>query len=162
MAFDPLGNLENFGSARRRFFAIWYTRPMAPRRRLGLILVAALSAFAWTGCDDGSKGGGGGGGKDGKPPSSADLMTRCEQLGKACGDNDKRVEKIVAECKQAAANAVTSGCTEKAFAAHECYEKELCGKGEPVWALDDLRVLSERHGKCVAERDATQACVGKE
>ena len=48
----------------------------------------------------------------------------------------------------------------KAVAAYDCYEKQLCGKGDKVWALGDLRVLSERHGKCAAERDASHACAG--
>lgn len=99
-------------------------------------------------------------GDDTQPGSSADLVTRCEELAKACGESDKHVQKIAAECKEAAKEQVVSGCTEKAVAAYDCYQKMLCGKGDKVWALDDLRVLSERHGKCVPERDASRACVG--
>ena len=111
----------------------------------------------WAGCDDKGKSPGAGQ----KTPTSADLMSRCDQLGKACGDSDKRVEKITQECKQAAEAQVMSGCTEKAVAAYDCYEKELCGKADKVWALDDFRVLVDRHGKCVAERDASRACIAK-
>jgi len=130
---------------------------MTRRRRLGWAPVAALVVCAWAGCgkdkkDKGEKATG--------PASSADLMTRCEQLGKACGDSDKHTQKIIEECKEAAKEQVASGCTEKAVAAYDCYEKELCGKADKVWALGDLRVLSERHGKCAAERDASHACAG--
>ena len=130
---------------------------MAPRRLLGCVLVAVLGLSAGCGEDKDKAGGG-----KAKTPTSADLMARCESLAKSCADTEKRVQKVVAECKQAATDQVTSGCTAQAVAAYDCYAKELCGKGEPVWALDDLRVLSERHGKCAAERDATQACVGNE
>ena len=128
---------------------------MTRRRLLGWVSVAALFVCAWTGC-----------GKDkaekGKSPTGiADIGTRCEELARACGDSDKHVQKIVEECKEAAKEQVVSGCTEKAVAAYDCYQKELCGKADKVWALEDLRVLSERHGKCVAERDASGACVAK-
>jgi hypothetical protein len=118
------------------------------------VAVAALVVCAWTGCskDKGDKGSSQAGG--------ADLITRCDELGKACGDSDKHAQKIVEQCKEAAKEQVASGCTEKAVAAYDCFQRELCGKGDKVWALDDLRVLSERHGKCVAERDASRACVG--
>lgn len=122
--------------------------------------VAALVLCAWAGCgkdeDKGTKDG-----EQGGASSSADLVTRCDELGKACGDSDKHVQAIAAGCKEAAKEQVASGCTEKAVAAYDCYLKELCGKGDKVWALDDLRVLSERHGKCVAERTASAECVGK-
>jgi hypothetical protein len=117
---------------------------MALRRLLGTLPVAALAVCAWTAC----KGKGG----------AADLDTRCEQLGKACGDTDKHVEKIVDECKQAAKDQVQGGCKDKAIAVFECYQKELCGKGDKVWAFEDLRVLADRHGKCEAERKASQEC----
>ena len=129
---------------------------MTRRRLLGSFPVAALVVFAWVGCgkdkDQGDKGETRG--------SSADLVTRCEELAKACGDGDKHVQKIAAECKEVAKEQVVSGCSEKAVAAYDCYLKNLCGKGDKVWALDDLRVLSERHGKCVPERDASRACLG--
>jgi hypothetical protein len=124
-------------------------------RALGCAPAVALVMCVWTGCGkDKDKGGtteGGGGG---------DIVSRCDELGKACGDSDKHVQTIVAECKEAAKEQVVSGCAEKAIAAYDCYQKELCGKADKVWALDDLRVLSERHGKCAAERDASRACVG--
>jgi len=92
--------------------------------------------------------------------SAADLDKRCEQLGNTCGDKDKHDEKITAECKQAAKEQVEKGCTDKAIAVYDCYEKELCGKGDKVWTVDDLRVLADRHNKCVAERAADRECVG--
>ncbi len=125
-------------------------------RLLGWVPVAALVVCAGVGCgkgkdkDKGDKG----------QTSSADLMTRCEELGKTCGDSDKHVQKIVEECKEAAKEQVASGCTEKAIAAYDCYQKELCGKADKVWALADLGVLSQRHSVCAAERDASSACVG--
>lgn len=123
-------------------------------------MLAALAACAWTGCkDDKDKDKGA---ATGGTQTSADLMTRCDQLGKACGDNDKHVQKIVEQCKLAAKEQVASGCTEKAIAAYDCYLKELCGKSDKVWALGDLGVLSERHGKCAAERDASRRCVEPE
>ncbi len=93
--------------------------------------------------------------------SAADLDKRCEELGKACGDNDKHVEKIIDECKQAAKRQVEKGCTDKALAAYSCYEKDVCGNGDKVWAVDDLRVLADRHSKCVAEGSASRECVEK-
>jgi hypothetical protein len=99
-----------------------------------------------------------GNGDAGKP---VDLAKRCEQLAKTCGDNDKHVAKIVEECTQAAKTQAEKGCTGKAVAAYDCYEKELCGKGDNVWTMDDLRVLTERHSKCVAERNASSECSDK-
>ena len=129
---------------------------MAPGRLLGCVLVAVLALSAGCGEDkDRDRAPG----DETKAPTSADLIARCESLAKACADSEKRVQKVVDECKQAATDQVTSGCTAQAVAAYDCYAKELCGKGEPVWALDDLRVLSERHTKCVAEREATRTCV---
>ena len=130
---------------------------MRPRRLLGWVPVAALALCVLSACKgdkDAKKG------DSGKTHASADLMTRCDELAKSCGDNDKHVQKIAAECKETAKEQVASGCTEKAIAAYDCYLKELCGKADEVWALDDLRVLSDRHKKCVAERDAAAACVG--
>lgn len=128
---------------------------MTSRRLLGFVPVAALAVCAWAGCGKDK------GGDSGKAQTSADLITRCDELAKACGDSDKHVQKIVDQCKQAATEQVASGCIDKAIAAYDCYQKELCGKADKVWALDDLRVLSQRHGTCAAERDAIQTCVGK-
>jgi len=128
------------------------------RRLLGLVPVAVLVLCAGVGCgkgkdkDKGDKGTG--------QTSSADLMSRCEELGKACGDSDKHVQKIVADCKEAAKEQVASGCTEKAIAAYDCFQKQLCGKADKVWALADLGVLSQRHGVCAAELAAGSACIG--
>jgi hypothetical protein len=125
---------------------------MAHRRLLGWVPVAALAVCALAACKDKSD--------IGEKKASVDLVRRCEQLGKACGDSDKHVQKIVEECKQAAATQVDKGCTREAVAAYDCYEKELCGKGDKVWTLDDFRVLSDRFGKCLAERGASRRCVG--
>lgn len=108
---------------------------------------------AWTACK------GDAGGKTGV--SAADLDKRCEQLGKACGDKDKHHEQISQECKQAAKKQVEKSCTDKAIAVYDCYEKELCGKADKVWAIDDLRLLAERHNKCVAEHNAARECLEK-
>lgn len=122
---------------------------MKLRRLLQWIPIALLAASAWTGCKgDGKKGKAGG-----------DLVQRCEQLAKACGDTDKHVQKIVAECKQSAEKQVAKGCADEAVAAYACYEEKLCGKSDKVWALDDLGVLSKRHLLCTAERNALRKCV---
>ena len=91
----------------------------------------------------------------------ADLGKRCEQLAKTCGDTDSHREKILEECKQSAATHVQLGCGAPAVAVYECYEKEVCGKGDKVWTVDDLRVLADRHGSCPSERDALRTCVAK-
>jgi hypothetical protein len=124
---------------------------MALRKRLGCLPVAALAVCAWMaiGCSKG------------KNEQDFGLDKRCEQLGRLCGDKDKHDEKIITECKAASQKQVEKACTEKVTTLYDCYEKELCGKGEPVWALDDLRVLADRHKKCNAERDALRECVSK-
>jgi hypothetical protein len=127
---------------------------MARRTFLGWLPVAALAVCVWTGCKDKTE--------EAKPQASTtDHEKRCLQLGKICGDKGKHVEKIVDECKQAATKQAEKGCTDKVAAVYDCYEKELCGTGDKVWALDDLRVLAERHKKCVAERDAARQCAEK-
>lgn len=134
---------------------------MGARRRLIRVALAALAVCAWTACSD--KGAGdksAGKSSADKSESAADTDARCDQLAKACGDQTKHVEKLFDECKQAAKQQAAKQCTDKATAVYDCYEKELCGGSEKVWALDDFRVLSERHGKCGAERDALRACVG--
>jgi len=118
---------------------------MALRSSLGCLLAAlALSA---TGCK----------GKDDKASSGPDA--RCEQLGKTCGDSDKHSQKIVDECKKAAAK--QASCADKLSALYDCYEKDVCGKSDKVWALEDMRVLADRNQKCVDERNAVSACAPK-
>ena len=95
--------------------------------------------------------------KDAAKTPTIDLVNRCVQLAKACGDSEKHVAKIESECKAD----MRPGCEAKAIAAYTCYEKELCGKGDKLWALEDFGVLAERHGKCVAERNANKECVAK-
>jgi len=118
---------------------------MGPRRLLGCLAIA-LAVCAGAAC---------------KKNKGTALDKRCETLAKACGDEDKHITKIVEECKQAAQKQEEKKCVDKATAAYDCYEKELCGKTDKVWALDDFRVLADRHSKCVAERDAARDCVGK-
>ena len=132
---------------------------MAIRRLLGCLGVAALALCTWTACgeDKGDKAN-----VDKSTATAAALDRRCEQLGMACGDKDKHVGKLAEECAQAAKQQLESRCADKALAAYDCYEKELCGKADKVWALDDFRVLVDRHGKCVAERNALLDCVGKQ
>ncbi|MGE5184391.1 MAG: hypothetical protein ACM31C_20115 [Acidobacteriota bacterium] len=119
---------------------------MALRRSFACLL-AALAVCAWTACK----------GK-GDAAKTGDLDQRCEQLGKTCGDSDKHIDKIVEGCKQAAAG--EKSCADKVAALYDCYEKELCGKGDKIWAVDDLRVLAERNNKCAAERKAVADCTG--
>lgn len=108
---------------------------------------------------------GGDGTKPDRPAVAQDpealVAAQCERLGQTCGDTDKHVEKISAQCKQAAMKHVEKGCTDEALAVYSCYERELCGKGNPVWALDDLRVLADRQHTCVSERRARSVCGGK-
>lgn len=129
---------------------------MARRRLLGCLAIAALAVGSWTGCKDKDKG-------DAAKPqaSAADLDKKCQDLAVACGDKGKHVEKITEACKLAAQQQVEKGCTDKAIAVYDCYEKQFCGKVDKVWALDDLRVLADRQSKCVAERTAVGECVGK-
>jgi hypothetical protein len=129
---------------------------MALRRLLGCLPAAALAVCVWTAC-----------GKDKQgevakaPATAADLDERCTLLAKACGDKDKHVAKIAEACKQDAKKQVEKGCTDKAIAVHDCYVKDLCGGTDKVWTLEDLHVLADRHGKCVAERTAARECVEK-
>ena len=103
-------------------------------------------------------------GKDNLPataPTATDLDTRCDVLGKTCGDTDKHVTKIVEQCRQVAKQQVAKGCTDQASALSDCYSKELCGKADKVWSFDDLAVLAQRTSKCAAPRAALDACVAK-
>jgi hypothetical protein len=127
---------------------------MVRRRLLGYLLVPALAVCAWTACKED---------KDvaETKASAADPDKRCVQLGKLCGDKAKHVEKMIDECKQAAKKQSENGCTDKANAVYDCYERELCGSGDKVWTIDDLRVLADRKNKCVAERTASRECAEK-
>ncbi len=91
----------------------------------------------------------------------AELDKRCEQVAKVCGDQGKHVEKILDECRHDAKPQIETGCTDKAIAVYDCYLKQVCGSGDKVWALQDVRVLADRHGKCVAEQAAVRACGDK-
>jgi hypothetical protein len=91
----------------------------------------------------------------------ADLSQKCEQLAKACGDNDKHIGKLVEECTAAANQQGAKGCPEKMIALYGCYERELCGKADKVWVLDDLRVLADRKRKCVTEQGTARECTGQ-
>lgn len=109
-----------------------------------------------------------GGNKDDKPegdpatPSPATASAdQCVKLAKLCGDKEKHVDKIVEECKAAMKKQADKGCTDKATAAYDCYQRDVCGKSEKVWSLVDLGVLAERHKSCVAERNALRTCVGE-
>jgi hypothetical protein len=124
---------------------------MALRTPLGCLAVA-LAVWVGAGCKDkGSE----------SKPQAGDLNRRCEQLGMTCGDKDKHTEKMVDECSQAAKKHTEKGCSTQAMAVYDCYEKELCGKSEKIWTVNDLPVLAERHGKCTAERTALRDCMGK-
>ena len=92
-------------------------------------------------------------GKGDAGPTS-NLDQRCEQLAKTCGDTDKHVEKLLDGCKQAA----VPTCAEPLSALYTCYEKQLCGKGDRIWAFEDLRVLAERKNLCADERKAVSTC----
>ena len=96
-----------------------------------------------------------------KQASAPDLDKRCLQLAKICGDTGKHVDKIVDECKQAVNKQIANGCTDKVLATYDCYERELCGGGDKVWTIEDLRLLATRHKKCEAEQDASRACADK-
>jgi hypothetical protein len=120
---------------------------MALRRHVGVVVaVLALAACKSKGTSQGS---------------ATDLDQACEKLAKACGDSDKHVAKIVDECRAAAKPQAEKGCAAKVTAAYECFEKELCGKSDRVWTLDDLGVLADRKSKCVAERNAARDCGGQ-
>jgi len=118
---------------------------------MGLRTFVLVAVFAAMGCKD----------KTPATAQEADLHRRCEQLGMACGDKDKHVDKLVDECSQNATKQVEKDCADKAAALYDCYEKKLCGKTEKVWALDDLRVLADRHKECVAEHKALTDCEAK-
>jgi len=96
--------------------------------------------------------------KDKKEQAAAgDIDARCALMAKSCGDQQKHVDRITEECKGASKPAAEKGCAGKAIAVYDCWEKDLCGK-EKVWALDDLKVLAQRHNKCAAQTKALEDC----
>lgn len=123
---------------------------MAPRILLGCLVVVAwaVGASSCKGKGDAAK----------TEANAIELDKRCEQMAKVCGDKAKHVEKILEECRQAAKTQVETGCADKAIAVYDCYVKDLCGDGDKVWAIDDVRVLADRHGRCQAEQTASRAC----
>src|SRR5215208_3242236 len=137
---------------------------MALRRMLGCLRLAALAAVALTGCKDGSGDSKDAGAENTAKPQAgvAQLEKRCDRLGKVCGEKFKHQEKIIEDCIEAAKSQTEKGCWDKVGALYDCYESEICGKfeNEKVWAIDDLRVLSERHTRCLAQRTASDACMG--
>jgi hypothetical protein len=124
---------------------------MALRTWLPLVLVVAF------GCGKGDD-------KPADPPAPGSAVVeddkRCLQLAKLCGDKAKHVEKIIDECKQVTKKAAAK-CPDKVTAAHDCYQRDVCGTSEKVWSLTDLGVLAERHGKCATERTALRSCIGE-
>ena len=123
---------------------------MALRRLLSRLSIPALVLCAVAACKGGSS----------KPKASAaDLDKSCTHLGPTCGEKVKHQERMIEECQTVAKKQVEKGCTDKTIALYDCYDKELCGKGDKVWALDDLKVLAERKNKC--ERSEERR-VGKE
>jgi hypothetical protein len=130
---------------------------MALRRMLCAAAVVCTLGCALAACDDDKP-------KDkAAPPPAAkatpDLRAHCEQMAKTCSDSDKHIAALADEC--AASLGQASRCTAEGIAIYDCYQKELCGKSEKVWALEDLRKLADRHGVCNAERDALRACATK-
>ena len=135
---------------------------MVLRRLIGCLPVAAVAVCVLTACKNSDS-------KDearvkaapstAAPASPEPPEKRCEQLAKACGAKEKHQEKILEECKAAAKDQVEKGCREKVAAVYDCYEKNIC-EADKVWAMDDFRVLVDRHKKCVAERAASDACMG--
>ncbi len=93
---------------------------------------------------------------NGGAAKSGDLGTQCEELAKTCGDNEKHVAAILDGCKQAAS--AQQACAAKVTALYTCYETQLCGKSDRVWALQDFTVLAQRKGVCAAEQKAVTEC----
>ncbi len=93
---------------------------------------------------------------NGSAAAPGDLGASCEELAKTCGDNEKHVSAILDGCKQAAS--AQQACAAKVTALYTCYETQLCGKSDRVWALDDLAVLAQRKGVCAAELKAVKEC----
>lgn len=132
-----------------------YTHGMPMQQRFGCAWVLALALCAGACKDKDDKGAAGG------KTTAADLDRRCEELSMACGEKDKHVEKVLDGCKAAAKKQVEKGCIFQTIVAYDCYQKEVCGKNDKVWAIEDLAVLAERHKKCETERLAARACMDK-
>lgn len=94
-----------------------------------------------------------------KKQGTEKLTARCDKLGKACGEEDKHKTKITEECKGAIKGQVDKGCADKVIAVYDCYEKDVCVKGERIWAFDDFRVLTTRNKKCVEQLKASNDCI---
>ncbi len=90
----------------------------------------------------------------GKGPAASSIDQRCDALAKACGDNDKHVAKLLEGCKAAG----KPMCADKLSALYDCYEKQLCGRGDRIWAFEDLGVLADRKTVCAAEKKAASEC----
>jgi len=88
--------------------------------------------------------------------SSTDLGAMCDQLAKGCGDNEKHVTAIADGCKQAATK--QGACAAQVGALYDCYQTQLCGKSDRVWAYEDLAVLAQRKSVCAAEQKAVTEC----
>lgn len=97
--------------------------------------------------------GNGGNGSTAKP---GDLASRCEELAKTCGDNEKHIAAIADSCKQAAQT--QQACTAQVNALYTCYQSQLCGKTDRVWAYDDFSVLAQRKNACATELKAVHEC----
>ncbi len=106
--------------------------------------LAALAVSGAIGCDG---------------DESSDVVAQCDQLAGACGDGEEHVETIGQECKELVDRTGADACADAALALFDCYERELCERDDAVWALDDLRVLSERHETCLDQRDALNLCL---
>lgn len=85
-----------------------------------------------------------------------DLGAHCDELAKTCGDNEKHITAIADGCKQAAP--AQQACAAQLSALYTCYETQLCGKSDRVWAYADLAVLAQRKGTCAAEQKAVSEC----
>ncbi len=94
------------------------------------------------------------------PPEPVPLPTQCERLGHACGDTAKHITAVIAQCKDGVADLTAKKCDAQANKLYECYAAKVCGKNAKIWALEDLRVLAQRHHQCAAEATALQSCVG--
>jgi hypothetical protein len=107
-----------------------------------LILAALFACAACKGKGDAGKAG--------------SLDQRCEQLATACGDTQAHITSLGDACKHAAST--QQACADKVSALYDCYEKQVCGKGDRIWAFEDFGVLAVRKNACVAERKAVSEC----